>query len=641
MFRSAFLISLLFFTCALFAREDSIDVTLESIHDSLKIDFLFGKANEVQYTDASAYLRYSEKARDASLAARDTVSLAKAELNIGYYFLDKSEFKKSLTCFLRSLSLNEKVHYKKGISNCLFSLGNLYYYMNDAAIALKYYSRAFPIYKELNDVRGLALVSNAIGVIYMDQQQYKLAVEYFGNALSYYEQVNDKVSQGQVLTNMSYVFTQTEDYKKALNMAMRGIEVAGELKDHIGMAKGLVSAGEIYTAMHDWNNAMHALNEALRISVVQKDKNLERMIYTSLSAMCREKGDYKNALEYFEKGIHIKDSIFSIETTNQMLELQTRFETDKKEKEIQLLTKDKERDKVIKSAFVGGLSLLALLSFYIYRNYRIKRKANEELISKNLIIEEKNKNISDSINYAKRIQEAILPATSEMNDVFSDHFILYKPKDVVSGDFYAFARKESKVIFAAVDCTGHGVPGAFMSMIGTDKLNHIVIEQGITKPSEILNQLNLGIKTALKQRDADSGETRDGMDLALCMFDTASGTLEFAGAHRPLYHINGELKIVDADKTAIGGWTDENYSFTNHQVEVKKGDCIYLFSDGYADQFGGPKQKKFTTKRFKELLFSIRDKSMEEQKAILNETIEHWKGDLEQVDDILVVGVRI
>ncbi len=641
MSRSFLLIALIFITCIPVAGQDTIEQKIEGMEDSAKISYLLKEAAKIQYTDADGTFRLSEKAREIAIASKDTINIARAVLQIGFYYLDKSDYKKSLSLFLESLNMFEKVGDRKGIANALFSLGNLYYYYNEPAVALRYYSRSYPIYTELNDVRGLALVSNTIGVIYMDQSQFRLAIEYFNNALSYYEKENNLISQGQVLTNMSYVFTLTKEYDKALAMAMKGVEIARSLGDRIGVAKGLVSVGEVHTAKRNWPEALKIFNEALQIAQEEHDMNLVRMVYTDLSMMARDKGDYRDALAYYEKGIHVKDSIFSQETTNQILELQTKYETDKKEKEIQLLVKDRERDQVIKAAFIGGLSLLGLLSFYMFRNYRIKRKANEVLTTKNIIIEEKNKSIQDSINYAKRIQEAILPSTDEIESAFKDYFILYKPKDVVSGDFYAFARKGDRLIIAAVDCTGHGVPGAFMSMIGTDKINHIVIEQGITSPSEILNQLNKGIKIALKQREAEGGESRDGMDLALCSFDLKNRKVEYAGAHRPLYHINGELNIIDPDKMAIGGWTEETYSFRNNEFGVKEGDCIYLFSDGYADQFGGPKQKKFTTKRFKELLLSLKDKSMAEQKAVLHDTIESWRGDLEQVDDILVIGVRI
>lgn len=261
------------------------------------------------------------------------------------------------------------------------------------------------------------------------------------------------------------------------------------------------------------------------------------------------------------------------------------------------------------------------------------------------------KNIRDSINYAKRIQEAILPAKDVKYRLFPDAFVLYQPRDVVSGDFYWFTEvqkekfEKSKLnkyhysLIAAVDCTGHGVPGAFMSLVGLNQLNQIVNEKKITAPAEILHHLNNGIKKALKQDGIDSA--KDGMDIALCTIDNNNKILEYSGAHRPLYYIrNNELKETKGNNIAIGGHTKEGYQFTNHQFNFEKGDTIYICSDGYADQFGGPEGRKLMTKQFKKLLLSIQEMPMMEQEKFLLDKINTWKGTLSQLDDLLVIGIR-
>ena len=257
-------------------------------------------------------------------------------------------------------------------------------------------------------------------------------------------------------------------------------------------------------------------------------------------------------------------------------------------------------------------------------------------------IKQKNKDITDSIVYAKRIQEAILPGRGDIAKGFSDFFIYYRPRDIVSGDFYWFAKQFGKVLIASVDCTGHGVPGAFMSMIGNDMLNQIVKVKGIIEPAAVLNSLNESIRHALKQ-DKKESETSDGMDIALCLFDKSSNRLEYAGAHRPLYLIrNKQLQVINADKFPIGGThIDSDKKFTNHVIEVKKGDMIYLFSDGYTDQFGGEGGRKFMAKHFQRFLAEIHELSMSEQERALSLTFEKWKGSAEQVDDVLVVGFRV
>ncbi len=256
-------------------------------------------------------------------------------------------------------------------------------------------------------------------------------------------------------------------------------------------------------------------------------------------------------------------------------------------------------------------------------------------------IKQKNKDIVDSINYALKIQSAILPPFEEIKASFKEIFILFKPKDIVSGDFYFHTRAGNKVLIAAVDCTGHGVPGALMSMIGNDLLHNIVHERNITTPSEILDNLHEGVTKALKQ-DSAFTESKDGMDLALMCFDFENSELQYAGAYRPLYLVrDGAITEYKADKFPIGNVTQQRSNFTNHVISLQKNDCIYAFSDGYADQFGGPNGKKFMVKKFQNLLLEINHLSINEQYKHITKNIDDWRGIYEQVDDILVIGIRV
>ncbi len=264
-----------------------------------------------------------------------------------------------------------------------------------------------------------------------------------------------------------------------------------------------------------------------------------------------------------------------------------------------------------------------------------------ELERKNELIAEKNKEMTDSLNYAKRIQAAILPERNLITQTFRDSFILYMPKDIVSGDFYFFSQRNNIAIIAGADCTGHGVAGAIMSMVGGSLLNQIVTEKGILDPAEILNQLNDGVISALRQNEND---THDGMDISLCVFDLQNMELTFAGANRPLWLIrNNDVAVFKSDKFPIGGLQIvRNESFDKHHIKLQKDDSVYIFSDGYADQFGGMLGKKLMTKKFKEVLLSIQDKSMPEQGNYLHQFIQDWMGgEFEQVDDIMVIGIKV
>lgn len=269
-------------------------------------------------------------------------------------------------------------------------------------------------------------------------------------------------------------------------------------------------------------------------------------------------------------------------------------------------------------------------------------KQKEEIESKNQILEVLYKQVTDSIRYAKRIQEAILPPQSILRVILPNSFILYKPKDIVSGDFYWVEQKNGKTLFSAVDCTGHGVPGAFMSIVAYNILKYVVNNNNETQPARILDALNIGVSETLHQASSET-HTRDGMDLALCSIDFQKKELKYAGAYNPLYLIrDGQLKEYKADKFPIGYYTGTTAKpYKNNTIELKAGDMVYVFSDGYVDQFGGPQGKKFMANQFRKLLLEICDLPVEEQKRTLDNKIETWRGAQEQVDDILVIGIKI
>jgi len=321
-------------------------------------------------------------------------------------------------------------------------------------------------------------------------------------------------------------------------------------------------------------------------------------------------------------------------------------------------------------ALCGFIVLLIVVVFIKFRERQlIKEKLileekvierTEEVVQKSAEIEQKNKDIIDSITYAKRIQDSILPSDEAFVRELTDTFVLFQPKDIVSGDFYWLYRKDDKILFASVDCTGHGVPGAFMSIVGYNLLDKIVGEYGITEPSEILNQLNKGVEETLR-KDADKSAIKDGMDITLCSFDKKTKILEYAGAYNPLYIVSTnvladkettlvpdmetesgvKLYEIKADRFPIGSYAESTSRYTNHVIKLSKGDTVYLFSDGFADQFGGPSGKKFRYKQFKQLFLEINAKSMDEQKQILEKSLADWKGSMEQIDDVIVIGSRL
>ena len=291
------------------------------------------------------------------------------------------------------------------------------------------------------------------------------------------------------------------------------------------------------------------------------------------------------------------------------------------------------------SAFIIFPFLLNVYIISVFINTNIT--AENLMRNQKIKLENQKNEIVASITYAKRIQQAKLPNKSSIYDSLKNSFILFKPKDIVSGDFYFFNKTENLIFIAAADCTGHGVPGAIMSMIGSEKLEDAVIQY--RNVSDILKQLNNGIKLSLKQTDSDDS-TKDGMDIALCAIDLNNQIVNYAGANRPLWIIrngSGSIEEIKPNKYAIGGFTVDNQDFESHAIKFQQGDTFYLCTDGYADSFGGKQNKKITTKKFKEILGSIQKMSMQEQALFLEKYVEDWKSNTEQVDDILVIGIRL
>jgi len=320
-----------------------------------------------------------------------------------------------------------------------------------------------------------------------------------------------------------------------------------------------------------------------------------------------------------------------------------------------------EKQKMLLWFFVVALILVTGLGYFIYRSYKIKKEANIKLEEKNRLISAQKdeiqqqkeiaesqrdqiayqkKHITDSIEYALRIQSALLPSLELFTDKI-DHFVLYKPRDIVSGDFYWVAEvDDSRQVIIAADCTGHGVPGAFMSMLGVSFLNEIILNKDIIQPDQILNALRDDVIRSLKQME-ETSDVKDGMDMCICLLDLEKRSLQFAGANNPLWMIsNGELSEIKGDKMPVS-IHETMKPYTNHWIDLKKGDTFYIFSDGYPDQFGGPNQKKFLSKNFKRVLGELQNKSMLEQGAELDKIFEDWRKDVEQIDDVTVIGVRV
>jgi tetratricopeptide (TPR) repeat protein len=587
--------------------------------------------------------------------------------SIGVVYRHIGDFSKSLDYYFKALMINEEINDQRGLANTYTNIGNIYGSNNDMKKALEYHTKSLEIAKAINFKRGISISLTNIGLVYNEWGDYDKALEYSLQTLEYLDKKGGKRDVANTYANIGELYGSKREFKKAFYYAQKALDIRTEIGDKWGVIRSMIVMGHIHMLKGEAKEAIEYQEDALRIAkeigALQEIGDISR----DLAEAYEKQGEYQRSLEFFKQYKLYNDSLLHTGSADKLNQLQAQYDADKREKEIELLKKDNELQEMENNKqemenkknrmllyFSGGGALLLLgLSMVVFRAYRQKRKANvileeqnEKISVQKSIIEQKNKDITDSITYAKRIQEAILIPADHLEEMFPHHFLLYQPRDIISGDFYWAHRTASgKLVWAVADCTGHGVPGALMSMIGVSLLNEIVAQKYIEEPAEILNELRKGVLNALKQKGETSEHVKDGMDMALCVFDPATRVLEFAGAQNPLYMVRAgaggpELVEVKSDKQAVGYSYTAFRPFTNHRIQAGPGDIIYLFTDGFADQFGGEKGKKFTYKKLKELLISLNSLPMKEQGGILSETLAQWKTGYEQVDDILVMGVK-
>jgi serine phosphatase RsbU (regulator of sigma subunit) len=417
---------------------------------------------------------------------------------------------------------------------------------------------------------------------------------------------------------------------------------------------------DVYFKLKKFEAAKKMALLGLRINKEMLGKPEIMNAYLLLAQCDSALGNWKDAYTFKLQYLNFTLSILNDNKSIEIKELAVKYETVKKEQQLLLLKKEQEKERALVNAernrqqvFMWLILMLtiaiAVIAFTVWQSLRITKKRNNVIEAQSLevdkakqLVERKNRSMVDSIEYAKRIQDAKLPNLAYIYETLSDSFILFKPKDIVSGDFYYFFKKDESAIFiAAIDCTGHGIPGAFMTMIASEKLYEAV--RLTSNTSDILQLLNLGIKKALKQSD-DFDSSKDGMDIALCKLDVVNYTIEFAGANRPIWVIRkgqNDIEEIRGNKNSIGGFTSDDLRFENHTIQLQKEDTFYLFTDGYADTFAKNQRLKLTTKKMKEIVLSINHLPMNEQSNYLNSYIENWKNGEEQTDDILVMGFRL
>jgi serine phosphatase RsbU (regulator of sigma subunit)/Tfp pilus assembly protein PilF len=592
-----------------------------------------------------------DKAIELYESLSDKKKISQVEQDKANAFYSKGSNDKALKFYLQSLKLREQMGDSNAIASSYMGISNVYSQMHRSDLALSYAKEALRLKEKYGDERIVSWLLNNVGVFMLEKGDTAGAMPYYMRSIELKKKLGDEYGLATTYKNIGSIHLKNKQYASALNYYRKALEMRSRINpdDKVELSICYDDIGSVYSDMGKYDSAEFYANKA--IVLVEKTHSFEalRLPYYNMSLALYRQGKYQSAFDFLQKHLAAKDSTLSSETNALVAEMAAKYDNEKKEQQIALQELEISDQKKSKT-FLIALSFLGLiLTVVMLRGYLNKRKANGLLAEKNNLIEQqkqivelKNKDITDSIHYAQRIQRAILPSTDYQNKIMNDSFILFKPKDIVSGDFYWMEQWGTKTIIAIVDCTGHGVPGAFMTFVAYSLLNEAVLEHGIDNPAAILNEMRKNLNKMLRQKN-DTEAIKDGMDISICVFDFSKMTVEYAGAYNPLWMIrNSELREIKADKQPIGIFVDlQPVSFTNHLIEIQKGDVFYLFTDGYADQFGGYAGKKFKYKTLKESLLSIHKSSMKEQKESLDSTFEKWRGKLEQVDDICVFGIKI
>ncbi|MFH2095841.1 MAG: tetratricopeptide repeat protein [Bacteroidota bacterium] len=610
----------------------------------------------------------------------------------GYLNSVTGDFQKGIEILLSALEKADAMKLNMHIPRLYMALGFIHRGMKDYERALDYFLKSNELAEQNRDTAYICTALNEIGNIYNLTEDYENALDYHLRSL----QLKEKSGAGPRAMSYSYNDIANDYYAldifpKALEYFFRSYKIDKELNDVFGLSASALNIGNLYIVTEQYDKAFPYLQEARYYGEIMKSGTILELVYSNLSNYYARVGNYGKALEYKKMYSNMHDSIFTEDMTRQVNEIQKKFDTEKRQKEIEILNKDKKlreltiqkqaretaRQQIIIYVALTGLVLILALSFILFRVSYLKKRANrllselnarisqqkEEIQSQRDEIESQRdkiaaqrdlaasqrdqiiiqkKEITDSIQYGRRIQQAVSPPAGMLDSFFSEHFILNLPQDIVSGDFFWFARSGEKAVIAVADCTGKGIPGALMSLLGTAYLNDIVSRGSLDSAAGILNGLRNEILSSLF-RIGDTEFSADVMDISLCVIDRAVEKAVFSGANQNIYVVSdGSLSEHKGNNFSIGAYFNRNVDIcTDQQFPLRQGDLLYMFTDGFADQFGGKHARKLKYNAFREFLISISGQPLAEQKEKLQAYYSEWKGGLPQVDDILVAGMKI
>jgi serine phosphatase RsbU (regulator of sigma subunit) len=650
-------------------EKDILQYANPALKLSEKLAYKKGRANALNNIgyyyfsqgDTQEALKYWFPALRMATEAGDKANEATLLNNIAFVYELQGLIEQSLEYNLQSLGIREKIGNKAELANSYNNLALLYNKLGDYNKALEFNFKSLKLRQGLkNNQSGLAQALNNIGINYASLKNPAEAFKYYRKSLEIRNAIHDSVGAAECMINIGTYYCEQKLYDTALVFYNQSLKIKQNNTDKYAVANILTAIGSTYLKKKDYQAAGRYALKSLALSRELGFPQVIRDASKVLSQVYKFQGKYREAFDMMVLFKDMSDSISKVEIRNSSVKKQMQFDFEKKEarskaeqeKKDLLVKEEKQRQQTILYATVSGLGLALLLAIFIFRGYNEKRKANviitkqkEEVEAAKSVIEaqkeivdEKQKEILDSIHYAKRIQDALLASESLLSENLGgpgNYFVHFKPKDIVSGDFYWATEHNNRFYLAVCDSTGHGVPGAFMSLLNIGFLSEAIKEKNISAPGEIFNFVRKRLTESISQQGQ-----KDGFDGILLCIDKNTRSISWSAAHNKPALVSGDRFIeLDCDKMPVGKG-EKNESFSTHSIEYKKGDSLYLYTDGYADQFGGPKGKKFKYKQLEDVLLSNASLSMPEQAAVLDERFCEWKGELEQVDDVLVIGIR-
>ncbi|MBA3680399.1 MAG: tetratricopeptide repeat protein [Bacteroidetes bacterium] len=655
-----FLLFFLWLSVSFAGNKEKIEKLIQKIaqdkEDTIKVLDLIDLSTYYYYSDLGKAVKAGQEALDISNKLNYNRGAIRALNSLADNYWYRSNYDKAFNYYYKAYRISDSIHDKGSVAEALYNLGWI------SCIQQKHYKDDIYLYKslkiatEIKDTNRLSALYNAFASYYSNKFMDLLQRKNFDSSLIYFKKGIDLCKKTRSYRGLSVfyanfgdLFYAAEDFQSAEFYYLNSYDLSVGKSDSSTTVSLKFKIARCRTQFGDVKKQLPDIEFARDFFERHESNEYEMEILSFMPELYYKLGRYKEGYDSYKIFVTKQEEAEAAALATSISNLENNYSLEKAEANVTQLKKDNEITELKnkkKNYFIFGLIAIALvvliITFLLFRQNKLKQLTNTQLQEQNNIIKEKKEEIEHSIQYAKGIQLAILPEIRDLNDRFKESFVIYKPKDVVSGDFYWFAKVEDDFYCVAADCTGHGVPGALMSIIGTDKINQAIFEKKLTSPGEILSFLNVQIKNVLKQH-SDASIQKDGMDIAILKFNANNTEVEYSAANRPLFLIrNKEIIEYKATKTAIAGFTPNEQVFENHTISVNKNDTLYIFTDGYADQFGGPMGgKKMMTRKLKEMMIEISNLPATEQQKTLENTFRDWKSTFEQTDDVLVIGITI